>query len=152
MPTTWNHWRRMCGGAWPPLSPACRSRTAPAASNASYGHPDLLNEAVARLHAYAEAGADMLFAPGVRRKGDISSLVNALRPYPVNVLVSTDIGLTVTDLAELGVRRISVGSALSRVAWGAFLRATRRLAGNGGFEGLADAATFDELNEMFSQP
>ncbi len=117
-----------------------------------YGHPDPRNEAITRLRAYAEAGANVLFAPGVRRREDIAGLVKALQPYPVNVLVSTDIGLTVTDLAEIGVRRISVGSALSRVAWGAFLRAARRLADDGTFEGLAGAATFDELNGLFSSP
>jgi len=117
-----------------------------------YGHPDPLNEAIARLQGYAEAGADVLFAPGLRRREDIATLVNALRPYPVNVLVSTGIGPTVTDLAELGVRRISVGSALSRVAWGAFLRAARLLAGEGSFQGLADAAGFDELNGLFTPP
>jgi 2-methylisocitrate lyase-like PEP mutase family enzyme len=117
-----------------------------------YGHPDPLNEAIDRLRAYAEAGADVLFAPGVRRSDDIATLVRALEPHPVNVLVSTDIGLTVTDLAELGVRRISVGSALSRVAWSAFLRAARRLADHGMFDGLAGAAAFDELNALFSPP
>ena len=117
-----------------------------------YGHPDPLNEAIDRLRAYAEAGADVLFAPGVRRSDDIATLVRALEPHPVNVLVSNDIGLTVTDLAELGVRRISVGSALSRVAWGAFLRAARRLADHGMFDGLAGAAAFDELNALFSPP
>lgn len=117
-----------------------------------YGHPDPLNEAIERLRAYAEAGAEVLFAPGVRRREDIAALVRALEPYPVNVLVPTDIGLTVTDLAELGVRRISVGSALSRVAWGAFLGAARRLTDHGMFDGLAGAAAFDELNALFSQP
>jgi 2-methylisocitrate lyase-like PEP mutase family enzyme len=115
-----------------------------------YGHPDPRNEAIERLRAYAEAGADVLFAPGVRRSDDIATLVRALEPHPVNVLVSTDIGLTVTDLAQLGVRRISVGSALSRVAWGAFLRAAHRLADHGMFDGLTGAAAFDELNALFS--
>ncbi|MBV8349639.1 MAG: isocitrate lyase/phosphoenolpyruvate mutase family protein [Mycolicibacterium sp.] len=117
-----------------------------------YGLPDPLHEAIERLRAYAEAGAEVLFAPGVRRREDIAALVRALEPHPVNVLVPTDIGLTVTDLAKLGVRRISVGSALSRVAWGAFLRAARRLADHGMFDGLAGAAAFDELNALFSQP
>jgi 2-methylisocitrate lyase-like PEP mutase family enzyme len=117
-----------------------------------YGHPDPLNEAITRLRAYAEAGADVLFAPGIRRREDISRLVSAVQPYPVNVLVSSNTGLTVADLAGLGVRRISVGSALSRVAWGAFVRAARHLADEGSFDGLADAATFDELNRLFSEP
>jgi 2-methylisocitrate lyase-like PEP mutase family enzyme len=115
-----------------------------------YDHPNPLREALTRLRAYVDAGADVVFAPGVRRREDISALVEAMRPVPVNVLMSSDTGLTVSGLAELGVRRISVGSALSRVAWGAFLTAARRIADVGTFAGLADAATFDELNGLFS--
>ncbi|OBH97780.1 2-methylisocitrate lyase [Mycobacterium scrofulaceum] len=116
-----------------------------------YGHPDPLAEAIRRLQAYAEAGAEVLFAPGIRRKEDIATLVDAVRPYPVNVLVSSDTGLTVTDLARLGVRRISVGSAFSRVAWGAFLAAARQLIEDGSFAGLAGASSFDELNGLFTE-
>ncbi|OBH82473.1 2-methylisocitrate lyase [Mycobacterium sp. E2989] len=115
-----------------------------------YGHPDPLAEAIRRLRAYAEAGAEVLFAPGIRTKEDIATLVDAVRPYPVNVLMSSDTGLTVTDLAHLGVRRISVGSALSRVAWGAFLAAARKLIEDGSFAGLAGATGFDELNALFT--
>lgn len=115
-----------------------------------YGHPDPLREAIRRLQAFAEAGADVLYAPGVRHRADIAALVDALRPYPVNVLMGSDTGLSVADLAELGVRRISVGSALSRVAWGAYLSAARQLADAGSFAGLATAASFDELNSLFS--
>lgn len=114
-----------------------------------HGHPDPLREAISRLQAYAEAGADVLYAPGVRSRDDIAALVHALRPYPVNVLMGSDTGLSVGDLAGLGVRRISVGSALSRVAWGAFLSAARHIADGGSFEGLSGAASFDELNELF---
>ena len=114
-----------------------------------YGRTDLA-EAITRLQAFAEAGADVLYAPGVRSRQDIASLVDALRPYPVNVLMGSDAGLTVNDLAELGVRRISVGSALSRVAWGAFLSAARQIADDGRFAGLASAAPFDDLNRLFS--
>ncbi len=116
-----------------------------------YGHPDPLAEAIRRLQAYAEAGAEVLFAPGIRAKGDIAALIDAVRPYPVNVLMSSDTGLTATDLAQLGVRRISVGSAFSRVAWGAFLAAARKLIEDGSFEGLARAAGFGELNALFTQ-
>ncbi|WP_322860233.1 isocitrate lyase/phosphoenolpyruvate mutase family protein [Mycobacterium europaeum] len=116
-----------------------------------YGHPDPLAEAIRRLQAYAEAGAEVLFAPGVRTKADIATLVDAVRPYPVNVLMSSNSGLTVADLAELGVRRISIGSAFSRVAWGAFLAAARKLKDDGSFEGLAGAASFDELNALFTE-
>jgi 2-methylisocitrate lyase-like PEP mutase family enzyme len=114
-----------------------------------YGRTDLA-EVITRLQAFAEAGADVLYAPGVRSREDIAALVDALRPYPVNVLMGSDTGLTVADLAELGVRRISVGSALARVAWGGFLSAARQIADDGRFAGLAQAARFDELNGLFS--
>lgn len=117
-----------------------------------YGHPDPLREAITRLQAFAEAGADVLYAPGVRTREDIAAIVEAVRPVPVNVLMSSDTGLTVTDLAGLGVRRISVGSALTRVAWGAFLSAARRIAETGSFAGLTAAASFDELNDLFRAP
>jgi 2-methylisocitrate lyase-like PEP mutase family enzyme len=113
------------------------------------GHPDPLTEAITRLQAFADAGADVLYAPGLRSREDIAALVGAVRPYPVNVLMGSDIGLTVSDLAALGVRRISVGSALSRVAWGAFLSAAQQIADEGRFAGLAQAARFDELNALF---
>lgn len=113
------------------------------------GHPDPLTDAITRLRAYADAGADVLFAPGIKSPEDIATLVAAVDPYPVNVVMSSDTGMTVADLARLGVRRISVGSALSRVAWGAFLRAARALLGEGSFTGLTGAASFDELDALF---
>jgi 2-methylisocitrate lyase-like PEP mutase family enzyme len=115
-----------------------------------HGHPEPLDEAIRRLTAYAEAGADVLFAPGVREREHISAIVAAVAPSPVNVLISADIGLRVADLAELGVRRVSVGSALARVAWGAFLDAARLLAAEGSFAGLDGAASFAELDSMFA--
>lgn len=117
-----------------------------------YGHPDPLREAISRLQAFAAAGADVLYAPGIRTREDIASLVDAVRPHPVNVLMSADTGLTVTDLADLGVRRVSVGSALARVAWGAFLSAARGIAERGRFDGLAAVADFAELNALFTEP
>jgi 2-methylisocitrate lyase-like PEP mutase family enzyme len=117
-----------------------------------YDHPDPLAEAITRLRAFAEAGADVLYAPGVRARADIAALVDAVRPLPLNVLMSSDTGLTVSDLADLGVRRISVGSALSRVAWGGFLSAARQIADAGRFDGLAAAAPFGELNALFEPP
>jgi 2-methylisocitrate lyase-like PEP mutase family enzyme len=114
------------------------------------GHPEPLREAITRLQAFAEAGADVLYAPGLRSRADVKAVVDAVRPHPVNVLIGSDIGLTVSDLAELGVRRISVGSALSRVAWGGFLSAARQIADEGSFERLSQAAPFDELNQLFS--
>ena len=88
--------------------------------------------------------------PGVRAPEDIRSLVEAVAPKPLNVLIGADTGLTVADLAELGVRRISVGSALARVAWGAFLRAAEEISGSGSFAGLDGAAPFARLNEMLA--
>jgi 2-methylisocitrate lyase-like PEP mutase family enzyme len=111
---------------------------------------DPLAESIRRLTAYSEAGADVLFAPGVREREDIAAIVQAVAPKPVNVLISAEVGLRMEDLAELGVRRVSVGSALSRVAWGAFLRAARTLAQEGSFAGLDGAASFAELNAMFA--
>ncbi len=109
--------------------------------------------ALARLAAYAEAGADCLYAPRVTDPADIAAIVAAVAPRPVNVLVvSAGTGLTVESLGELGVRRISVGSALSRVAWGAFLRAARSIRETGSFDAFADAAPFAELDEVFSLP
>jgi len=113
------------------------------------GHPGAMAESIRRLTAYAEAGADVLYAPGVQTREQIETLVRALAPKPVNVLVSSNTGLTVTDLAELGVRRVSVGSGLARVAWGAFMRASREIAERGAFTAFADAATFRELNTLF---
>jgi 2-methylisocitrate lyase-like PEP mutase family enzyme len=114
------------------------------------GHPEPLRTALERLVAYAEAGADCLFAPGVRDPAEIEAIVKAVSPRPVNVLVSAPgPGLSVARLAELGVRRISVGSALARAAWGAFIRAARGLAEAGSFDGLAHAAPYPELNDIF---
>ncbi len=114
------------------------------------GYPDARRLALDRLAAFAEAGADCLYAPGVRDPRRIAEIVQAVAPKPVNVLVSTpDPELTVPKLADLGVRRISVGSALARVAWGAFVRAARGIQESGTFEGFADAAPFADLNGLF---
>lgn len=113
------------------------------------GHPDPLKEAVRRLTVFAEAGADVLFAPGVRTPEDIVTIVKAVAPKPVNVLMSADTGLSMSALADLGVRRVSVGSALARAAWGAFMRAAKLIAEEGSFAGLEGAAPFAELNSFF---
>ncbi|MFL5385760.1 MAG: oxaloacetate decarboxylase [Longimicrobiaceae bacterium] len=113
------------------------------------GHPDPFRTSLDRLAAYAEAGADCLYAPGVRDPEEIGAIVHAVAPLPVNVLMSAPVpGLTFARLAELGVRRVSVGSALARVAWGAFMRAAQGLAA-GSFDGLGGAAPFAELNALF---
>jgi len=114
------------------------------------GDPQPLHTSLERLVAYAEAGADCLYAPGVRDPGEISQIVNAVAPKPVNVLISSDIpGMTVAGLKDLGVRRISVGSALARAAWGEFIRAARTIADEGVFTPFAGCAPFTELNRVF---
>jgi 2-methylisocitrate lyase-like PEP mutase family enzyme len=112
------------------------------------GHPDANRVAIDRLVAFAEAGADCLYAPGVRKLEDIDTIVRAVAPKPVNVLVGSP-GLTVSQLADLGVRRVSVGSALSRVAWGALMRAAHEMVEKGTFESFADAGNFADLNRVF---
>jgi 2-methylisocitrate lyase-like PEP mutase family enzyme len=115
------------------------------------GEPDPLRVALDRLPAYAEAGADCLYAPDVLDVDAIAAIVKAVAPKPVNVLVSSpSTTLSVTRLADLGVRRVSVGSALARVGWGAFMRAARSIAETGSFEALAGAASFAELNDTFT--
>lgn len=115
------------------------------------GHPDPLRESLQRIQAYAEAGADVLFVPGIKDRKDIEAVVAAAHPKPVNVLVSSNTGLTVADLAGLGVRRISVGSALARIAWGAFLRAAQEISGKGSFTEFNNAIPFADLNGFFEK-
>jgi 2-methylisocitrate lyase-like PEP mutase family enzyme len=113
------------------------------------GHPDPARVSLERLIAYADAGADCLYAPGVRDHDEIATMVKAVSPKPVNVLVSTPGERSVSRLTDLGVRRISVGSALARVAWGAFIRAARTIKESGSFDGLGDAVPFNEINDVF---
>jgi 2-methylisocitrate lyase-like PEP mutase family enzyme len=115
------------------------------------GHADPLKESIRRLEAYAEAGADVLYAPGPRKREDIKAIVEAVAPKPVNILMSSNLGLSVQDLGALGVRRISVGSALSRAAWGAFIRAAKAMAEEGSFAGFDGSVSFAELNGFFRQ-
>ena len=114
------------------------------------GRPDLA-ETIARLQAYADAGADVLYAPGIRTPEQISAVVAAVAPKPVNLLMGWAGPLTVADIAALGVRRISLGGALARAAWGGFVQAARQLAEQGSFEALAAAASGAELNRFFDQ-
>jgi 2-methylisocitrate lyase-like PEP mutase family enzyme len=114
------------------------------------GRPDL-EETIARLKAYAEAGADCLYAPGIHTPEQIKAVVDAAAPRPVNLLVGAASKLTVQEIAALGVRRISVGGALARAAWGGFMRAARMLAEQGRFDGLANAASGKELNALFGK-
>ncbi len=112
-------------------------------------HPDPLPESIRRLQAYSDAGADVLFAPGLRNRDEIAAVVKAVSPKPVNVIMSSNMGLTVADLAELGVRRISVGSALARAAWNGFIDAASLIAAEGSFAGLDGLVTFGRLNTFF---
>ena len=114
------------------------------------GHPDPFREAVRRLQAYAAAGADVLFAPGPQNPAEIKALVEAVAPKPVNLLVVGNIGLSVEEIAALGVRRISVGGALALAAWTGFMRAAEMLRSTGSFAGLASLVPYAELNGLFT--
>ena len=116
------------------------------------GDADPLRTALDRLTAYADAGADCLYAPGVSNRDEIAQIVKTVAPKPVNILVSGfNHQLTVSELTDLGVRRISVGSGLALAAWGAFQRAARDIQINGAFDLLADNASSTDLNELFRQ-
>ena len=113
------------------------------------GRPDL-DETIHRLKAFAAAGADCLYAPGLCTRELIGAVINAVAPKPVNIIMSGALGITVAELAALGARRISVGSALSRTAWGAFIRAAKQIAEEGRFDAFAEGAPHPELNAFFA--
>jgi 2-methylisocitrate lyase-like PEP mutase family enzyme len=112
------------------------------------GRPDI-DETIKRLVAYADAGADCLYAPGVRSAADVSAIVRAVAPKPVNVLVGGEY-FTVAQLADLGVRRISVGGALARAAWTAFIAAAKEIAEQGTFTSLSRTLPVPEMNALFN--
>ena len=112
------------------------------------GRPDL-GETMERLKAYAQAGADCLYAPGLQGREQIASVVAAVAPKPVNLLVGSAIGLTMREIAALGVRRVSVGGALARSAWSAFMRAATLIADEGRFDAFAEAASGRDLDSFF---
>jgi 2-methylisocitrate lyase-like PEP mutase family enzyme len=112
------------------------------------GQPDLAM-AIDRLQAYSAAGADCLYAPGIKSKEQIAAVVKAVHPKPVNLLQGWP-GVSVAEATELGVRRISVGGSLARSAWGGFMRAAREIAEQGTFDEFGKAAPGGELNKMFS--
>jgi len=118
------------------------------AENFIVGVPDL-DDTLARLKAYAAAGADCLYAPGINTAEQIRAVVQAVAPKPVNVLIGANSPLTIADLDALGVRRVSVGGALARAAWGGFMRAAQSLA-QGRFDGFGDAASGAQLNGLFA--
>ncbi|HEY7887743.1 MAG TPA: isocitrate lyase/phosphoenolpyruvate mutase family protein [Steroidobacteraceae bacterium] len=115
------------------------------------GRPDI-EETIARLQAYAGAGADCLYAPGVRSPEHIRRVVESVAPKPVNLLVGQAIQASVAEIAALGVRRISVGGALARAAWGGFIRAAKLLAEQGRFDGFADTPSHDTLESLMRAP
>jgi 2-methylisocitrate lyase-like PEP mutase family enzyme len=118
------------------------------AENFIVGRPDL-DDAIRRLRAYAEAGADCLYAPGISTREQIAAVVAAVAPKPVNLLVGSTSELTMADIAALGVRRVSVGGAMARAAWGGFMRAAQTLAEQGRFDGFGGAASGAQLNALF---
>ncbi|HKP37063.1 MAG TPA: isocitrate lyase/phosphoenolpyruvate mutase family protein [Pyrinomonadaceae bacterium] len=114
------------------------------------GDANPLRTSLDRLAAFTEAGADCLYAPGVTNPDEISTLVKAVAPMPVNVLVSSNnCNLTVSQLSDLGVRRISIGGALARAAWAGFISAAKEIHEQGSFKAFADATPFGELTELF---
>jgi 2-methylisocitrate lyase-like PEP mutase family enzyme len=112
------------------------------------GRPDL-DETIRRLRAYSQAGADCLYSPGIRTRDQIAAVVASVAPKPLNLLIGWPSELTMEDISALGVRRVSVGGALARTAWGAFMRAARLIAEQGKFDGFANAASGDELDAFF---
>jgi 2-methylisocitrate lyase-like PEP mutase family enzyme len=117
------------------------------AENFIVGRPDL-DDAIRRLKAYADAGADCLYAPGISTREQIEAVVKAVSPKPVNLLVGATSAFTLGDIEAMGVRRVSVGGALARSAWGGFMRAAQMIATEGKFDGFAGAAPGGELNKL----
>lgn len=117
------------------------------AENFFVGVPDL-DDCLKRLAAYVEVGADCLYAPGIRSREQIHAVLEVCAPKPVNLLIGWPTDLTVKELAELGIRRISVGGALARTAWQGFLTAAEQLAQQGNFAGLAAGTPTKELNDL----
>jgi 2-methylisocitrate lyase-like PEP mutase family enzyme len=114
------------------------------------GRPDL-DETIRRLKAFAAAGADCLYAPGISTREQITAVVQAVAPKSINLLIGTPAPITVKDCTDLGVRRISVGGSLARAAWGGFIRAARQIMDAGSFDGFADAAPGAEINKALAR-
>jgi 2-methylisocitrate lyase-like PEP mutase family enzyme len=113
-----------------------------------HGRPDL-EHTILRLKAYGNAGADCLYAPGVRTPAEIGAVVAGVAPKPVNLLMGWAGDLTMSEIGALGVRRVSVGGALARAAWGGFIRAASLIIEHGKFDGFAAAASGKELDAFF---
>jgi 2-methylisocitrate lyase-like PEP mutase family enzyme len=119
------------------------------AENLIHGRPDLA-DTIRRLVAFAEAGADVLFAPGLKTREEIEAVVKAVAPKPVNVVMGLSEGnFTLEELGDLGVRRVSLGSALSRAAYGGFIRAAEEISQKGTFSFAQTATPYAQLNELF---
>ncbi|MBS1661214.1 MAG: isocitrate lyase/phosphoenolpyruvate mutase family protein [Bacteroidetes bacterium] len=122
------------------------------AENLIYGRPDL-PDTIRRLQAYAAAGADVLFAPGLTIREEIETVVRAVAPKPVNVVMASGLAkFTLRDLADLGVRRVSLGSSLVRAAYGSFLHAAEEIMGAGTFRFAEGAVSYQTFNELFQKP
>src|SRR5262249_31710135 len=113
------------------------------------GHHEAFKESVRRLQAYAEAGADVLYAPGIQDYSGIQRLIQELPNKPLNILMSRNNGLRLSDLAQLGVRRVSVGSSLARAAWTGFIRAAHISSQEGSFAGFDNTVSYSDLNTLF---
>jgi 2-methylisocitrate lyase-like PEP mutase family enzyme len=111
--------------------------------------PSTISSAIDKLVAFADAGADCLYAPGVQEKGEIASIVRAVAPKPVNVVMMRP-GLSLAELTDLGVRRVSIGGAIARVAWASIMSLMNGIA-NGSFDGLAGGTPGKELNDIFAK-
>ena len=118
------------------------------AENYLHGNPDL-NDTIRRLQAFAEAGADVLYAPGLRSAEEVLAVVRAVAPKPINVLMSGGLKLTVQQLEELGVRRISTGSALALAAFGEFFRAAEEIQQSGTFGFTSQSMPYAKANQFF---
>ncbi len=114
-------------------------------------HPDPLRESIRRLQAYAHAGADVLYAPGPHKREDIQAIVAAVSPKPVNLLMSSNTGLKISDAAAMGVRRVSIGSSLARASWTGFIQAAKLIAEEGSVAGFDGAVPYSELNSFFQK-
>jgi 2-methylisocitrate lyase-like PEP mutase family enzyme len=114
------------------------------------GRPDI-EYTIHRLKAYGNAGADCLYAPGIRTRDEIGAVVAGVAPKPVNLLMGWPGDLTMAQIAALGVRRVSVGGALARSAWGGFMRAAKLIIEQGKFDGFAEAASGKDLDTFFGR-
>ena len=110
-----------------------------------------IDKVMKRLVAYSEAGADCLYAPGFKERDDIRAIVSAVAPKPSNILIGGAIGLSMEDAAVLGARRVSVGGAFARAAWGGFIRSAKELIQKGTFDELSNASSYEELQKLFEQ-